>query len=95
MTLLTAEEAAARLRMCKRTFLALGLPASRVSARKRLYREEDIEAYARSRLEYGQMDSQRQGRAGKTMPRIKHRGAPKVFSPSDLKKIAVGEKGTE
>ena len=93
MNLLTAQEAAKKLRMSKRTFLKLGLPASQVSPRKFLYREEDLDAYTRSRLQCpgptaGESRPQRRNKG-----KILQRGVPKVLSPRELMNLSWEGRG--
>lgn len=92
MIYLTTQQAADRLRICKKSFLKLGIPRVEIASRTFRYREEDLDAWARSRLEYGEVRGpsvSRGGKGGQRVVKIKQHGAPKVFSPDDLSKIAV------
>ena len=98
MTYLTTAQAAERLKMCKKSLLRTDIPRVRFG-RKILIREEDLDAWARSRLEYGcdsqsrPFDKLRAGRGGRRIMRIKQCGTPKVFTPGELQKISLGEAG--
>lgn len=97
MTYLTTQESADRLRMCKKSLLKTDIPRVRKSSRKLLWREEDLDNWARSRLEYGEDVSAGpiSSRGGQRIMRMKQRGTPKVFTPEELKKITVVEVGRE
>ncbi len=93
MELLTAKEAAAKLRMCAKTFRGLRLPAVRVDAKRYLYRVEDIEAWINSRLVYGQTETQRRTHHGSRVPKAAQAmGIPKVLSWQDLCAVSLGNK---
>jgi len=80
--LLTPEEAAAKLRVCKKTLAKLPLTVVVISARKKYYREEDIDAFVRSRLQCGSDDQ-------KHKPNHKRLevGLPRVLSRKELMQI--------
>ena len=82
MILLTPDEAAAKLRVCKKTLAKLPVTVVVISARKKYYREEDIDAFVRSRLECGSTDEQR-----KPKQKRLEVGIPRVLSRKELMQI--------
>ena len=82
MNLLTPEEAAAKLRVCKKTLAKLQLPLVVISARKKYYREEDVDAFVRSRLQCGSSDEQ-----WKPKHKRLEVGLPRVLSRKELMQI--------
>jgi hypothetical protein len=80
--LLTPEEAAAKLHVCKKTLAKLPLSFVLISARKKFYRQEDIDAFIRSRLQCGSDDQ-------KHKPKSKRLevGLPRVLSRKELMQI--------
>jgi hypothetical protein len=83
VNLLTPEETAARLRICKKTLAKLQLPIVRISARKKYYREENVDAFVRSHLQCESTDDQ------KRKPKQKRLevGLPRVLSRKELIEI--------
>jgi hypothetical protein len=80
--LLTPEQAAAQLHISKKTLAKLRLPSAVISARKKLYRQEDIDAFVRSRLQCGS-DDQRHKPNNKRI----EVGLPRVLSRRELMQI--------
>ena len=81
VVLLTPEEAAAKLRICKKTLAKLDLPLVVISARKKYYREEDIDAFVRSRLQCAD------GQKHKSNKKHFDVGLPRVLSRKELMQI--------
>lgn len=93
MNFLTAEEAAARFRMSKKTFLKLGVPVCKMSDRKFLYSEEVLDAWARSRLEYPEQTAQGERPQRRKAVKPLRRSISKVLSPGDLRNLGQEGRG--
>ena len=94
MILLTPQQVADQLVLSQRTVKRLRIPVVRVGLGKGKlrYRQEDIDAYVRSRLEFAQ-----EGTAKKNGRRIsqgkREVGIPKVLGWKTLRELPVGNEG--
>jgi hypothetical protein len=90
--MLTSAEAAARLKVCKRKLWKLPIPFVDVGTARRQdrrYREEDVEAWLRSGLQYVEQASRRKS----PRRRSSRIGAAHVLSPAELRQISAGQRG--
>ena|SRR5215472_5805683 len=91
--LLTTQEAAAQLRMCKKAFLRLRLPKVVVGARKFRYRQEDIDAFIRGRVSYEPTETTGKKNGRRLPARPKEVGIPKVLSWDQIQSIPLENRG--